>query len=106
MLLTERLKEIMDIQTIILLHLDKIKSRANGRETDDIPSVARIYSIDQATVRRNFKGDGKRQPYEKSLLGKGLVIEVKKGRITEYMITEKGLVEVSERKLVIKKIIG
>jgi len=106
MLLTERYKDIIDTQTIILLHLDRIKSKEDGRESAGILTIARTYSIDPATVRRNLKGDGKRHKYEKSLLGRWLVIEVRKNAKTEYLITEKGRIEISERKVVMKKIVG
>ena len=106
MFITVRLKDIIDIQTIILFHLDTNKFGTEGRETVGIPIIAKIYSIDQATVRRNIKGDGKRHPYEKSLLGKGLMIEVRNGVRTEYMITDKGHIEICERKNLMKKIVG
>ena len=106
MIVTETLKDVIDTHTLILLYLDTLKSKTGGWESAGIMVIAKTCLADRATVRRNLQGDGKRHPYEKSLMGKGLVIEVVMGARTEYMITEKGHEEVSGIKSDMARAVG
>ena len=106
MLVTETLKDVIDTQTLILLYLDTLKSKTGGWKSAGIMAIAKTCLADRATVRRNLKGDGKRHPYEKSLIGRGLVTEVEKGARTEYMITEKGHEEISGIKSDMARAVG
>ncbi|WP_424357998.1 archaellum operon transcriptional activator EarA family protein [Methanocella sp. MCL-LM] len=100
------MKEVIDTQTLILLYLDSLKSKTGCWESAGIMAIAKTCLADRATVRRNLKGDGKRHLYKKSLVGRGLVIEVEKGARTEYMITEKGHEEIGGIKSDMKRAVG
>lgn len=106
MFVTERLKEVFDTRTLILMYLDTQRTSSGSPDSRGIPDIAECCLTDPATVRRIVRGDGKRYPYENSLVGRRLVIEVKKSGNVEYMITDRGHAEIGYIKTEIAKAVG
>lgn len=72
----------------VLLCLDHEFTKKRGPA--GISRLAELNSLDRTMVRRAIKGSGVNYPYERSLLGLGLVTKVIEDEGAGYVITEKG----------------